>query len=280
MTSRPNSGRVFNLLLRMVRITTATTLNLTLNPKAFKQKRKRDTLNLEDNPLVSIVVPTFNQSQYLDQCIESLLAQTYSRIQLIIVNDGSTDETELTLNKWSRVANVEVISKARNTGLPNALNTGFSKARGSLYTWVSSDNFLGEFAIESLVNFLVLNPRVDIAYSDFNAVDSRGHPIGRDFGWRNYDRITKNPSRLVMHNVTNPKRIKPINCVGAYFLMKSEVHRKIGGYKAPQGSEDYAFWLEASDYFCFGKSDYRDNSYLYRVHSESLTSKIQNKKVK
>lgn len=234
---------------------------------------------MEKHPLVSIVVPTYNQAIYLDQCISSLLKQTYSKIQVIIVNDGSTDNTELVLGKWSKVDSIEIVLKAANSGLPSSLNQGFSKARGSLYTWVSSDNFLSEFAIENLVKFLVLNPRVDIAYSDFNIVDAQGRLIGREFGWRNYDRIKKNSSRLVMHRIDNLKRIKPINCVGPYFLMKSEVHEKIGGYKTPQGNEDYNFWLEASDYFCFGKAEYTENSYLYRVHNDSLTSKIQGKRV-
>jgi glycosyltransferase involved in cell wall biosynthesis len=117
--------------------------------------------------LVSIVVPTYNDAPYLKDAITDLLRQTYKNIEIIIVNDGSTDSTESILAEiQSQNSNVTVVNK-QNGGTGSALNAGFAIAKGEFGTWVSSDDRKSEFLVEKLVNFLKANRDVEYVVSSF-----------------------------------------------------------------------------------------------------------------
>lgn len=105
-----------------------------------------------DNPLVSIVVPAYNAQNYIRKCIDSVLTQTYSNIELIIVNDGSTDHTKEICDLYaSNDERVYVIHK-KNAGVSAARNSGISKAKGSLICFLDSDDWLSPDIIQTGVN--------------------------------------------------------------------------------------------------------------------------------
>jgi glycosyltransferase involved in cell wall biosynthesis len=106
-------------------------------------------------PLVSIILPTYNGSRFLERAIQSCLGQTYFSIELIIVDDASTDSTpEILARAVKQDTRVRVIWHDRNRKLPAALNTGFSEAKGEFLTWTSDDNEYLPNAIEQMVDFL------------------------------------------------------------------------------------------------------------------------------
>jgi glycosyltransferase involved in cell wall biosynthesis len=103
-----------------------------------------------ESPLVSIVMPTWNSMRYLDDCVQSLLNQTYSRFELLICDGGSTDGTleyfaSLDDNRF------RIVSR-KDSGLVNSLNIGFSHAQGDILCWLNSDDvYLNNAALELIV---------------------------------------------------------------------------------------------------------------------------------
>jgi glycosyltransferase involved in cell wall biosynthesis len=278
MANRKNSSILSNWIFRYIRLVFSLTNNLFRNPKVFLPRKTTEKLNLiQPQPLVSIVVPTFNQEEYLNECLDSLINQTYENFELVIVDDGSTDQTKKILSNYIKRENVRIITNEQNEGLPFTLNRGFDHCSGQVLTWVSSDNFVSSTFLEDMVRILILKNRYGVIYSDFEIVDSKSKKIGRDFGWRNYDRISLNASTLVMHSFKDVRKVAPINVVGASFLMRSEVFNSVGKYTEPQGNEDQNFWLKASEKFQFYKAKNLSNLYFYRVHKDSLSSKNRGK---
>ena len=107
---------------------------------------------MDKNPLVSIILPVYNGERYLKQSIESCLNQTYKNIELIIVNDCSTDSTSLIIDEYLLKDNrVRVIDNHINKKLPASLNIGHSQIRGAYVSWTSDDNHYNENAIEVML---------------------------------------------------------------------------------------------------------------------------------
>lgn len=121
-------------------------------------------------PIVSIVVPVYNVEHYLEKCIASLLAQDYQDIEIILVNDGSTDESGVICSLYaSKDDRVKVVNKS-NGGLSSARNAGIVTARGEFIMFVDSDDFVEHDIVSYLLDAMKLDDEVDIstcAYSSF-----------------------------------------------------------------------------------------------------------------
>ena len=104
--------------------------------------------------LISIIVPVYNVEKYLNRCIESLRQQNYSNIEIILVNDGSTDSSGIICDKYSKIDNrIKVIHK-KNGGLSSARNVGVNIANGEYITFVDSDDFWLPNKLNDLVSKL------------------------------------------------------------------------------------------------------------------------------
>ena len=107
------------------------------------------------SPLVSIVVPMYNQRRHLDDCLMSITCQTYKNIEVIVVNDGSTDDSPLMAKKWAaRDDRVKVIDK-QNAGAILARLDGYRIAKGDFIAFVDSDDLLPKNAIDILAGHIV-----------------------------------------------------------------------------------------------------------------------------
>ncbi len=106
--------------------------------------------------LVSIIVPIYNVEQYLEKCIESILNQTYASIEIILVDDGSTDGSSQICDRYLQRTNVKVCHIA-NGGVGNARNFGIQKAVGDYITFVDADDTILPDHIENMVNLMVQN---------------------------------------------------------------------------------------------------------------------------
>lgn len=117
--------------------------------------------------LVSVIIPTYNDEKYLKDALEDMLCQTYQNIEIIVINDGSTDGTQDILEEYkSKYSNFCYFNK-ENGGTGSALNLGFSKANGEFATWISSDDRKKPFMIEKLVEFLKKNRDCEYVVSAF-----------------------------------------------------------------------------------------------------------------
>jgi glycosyltransferase involved in cell wall biosynthesis len=203
--------------------------------------------------LVSIVLPTYNRAAMIRPAIESCLAQTYETIEVLVVDDGSTDQTpEIVRQIAERDSRVRYL-RQENAKLPAALNTGFREARGDFLTWTSDDNAYEPNAIALMVDYLRAQPKVGLVYCDCQVVNSRGEVL----------RVTRR---------AQPEAIDRTNCVGACFLYRRSVAEQVGEYDRETFlAEDYDYWLRISKVaplaYLSGVAPYR-----FRVHEASLTS--------
>ena len=101
------------------------------------------------NPVISVIVPCYNVGEYVENCLKSLLNQTFRDIEIICVNDGSTDSTPQILNSYAEKYPAIRVINQKNGGLSNARNTGIKEARGEYIAFVDSDDWVNETFLEN-----------------------------------------------------------------------------------------------------------------------------------
>lgn len=202
---------------------------------------------------ISIVLPVYNGAKYLAESIESVISQTYSNWELIIVNDCSTDETFSIASDYVIKDNrIKLISNDENLKLPNSLNVGFEHADGEYYTWTSDDNKYKPDALRIMAKCLEENNNAVMVYANYTDIDSMGNEI-------------EAAKKL------DPKYIFIKNVVGACFLYTASAAKKVGAYDANMFlAEDYDFWVRM--YEVGEILHIEDDLYYYRIHNASLTA--------
>ena len=135
--------------------------------------------------LVSIIIPVYNSQQFLKESLESIFNQTYSNIEIICVNDGSTDNSLHILQSYSE--KITIISQ-KNQGLSSALITGINNMHGKWFKWFSPDDLMYSNTIETLVNCAKKHPK-SIVYSNWKIIDEKGDEL-RDFSESNYNDLS------------------------------------------------------------------------------------------
>lgn len=127
-----------------------------------------------NNELISIIVPCYNVEKYAERCIDSLINQTYSNIEIILVNDGSTDNTLNILKKMKNKDDRIVLIDQANAGLSGARNTGLINSNGNIVSFVDSDDFVDKFFIEKLYINMTINS-ADISACDYIYIDENNN---------------------------------------------------------------------------------------------------------
>ena len=128
-------------------------------------------------PLVSIVTPSFNQAQYLEETIKSVLALDYPRIEYIVVDGGSTDGSVEIIHEYQDKLSWWISEP--DEGQTGAINKGFDHASGEIYAWINSDDTYFPHAVSEAVEYLTENPEVGMVYGDANFINSQGKFIGQ-----------------------------------------------------------------------------------------------------
>ncbi|GAB4527449.1 MAG: glycosyltransferase family 2 protein [Anaerolineae bacterium] len=125
-------------------------------------------------PLVTIVTPSFNQGRFIRETIESVLSQDYPRLEYIVVDGGSTDDTLDILRSYGeRIAWVSEPDR----GQSHAINKGFRRASGEILAWLNSDDTYLPGAVSASVAFLQQHPEIDLVYGDVQPIDENGHVL-------------------------------------------------------------------------------------------------------
>jgi glycosyltransferase involved in cell wall biosynthesis len=139
---------------------------------------------LPAQPRVSIITPSFNQGQFLEESIRSVLEQDYPDIEYIIVDGGSTDNSVEIIQKYQDRLSWWVSEKDK--GHADALNKGFSHATGEILAWLNSDDIYFPNAISEAVSVLKSHPDVGMVYGDADLIDDSGLSAGQ-FGSKQTD---------------------------------------------------------------------------------------------
>ena len=140
---------------------------------------------MTNSNLVSVVIPVYNSEKYLEECLDSILEQTYENIEIIAVDDGSEDSSLDILKRYSKVH----IFPQENQGLASSLNLGVSKIKGNWLKWFSPDDIMYPYTIETLVGEAKKHSDNTIFYSNWNIIDDAGK-ILREFHESNYNELS------------------------------------------------------------------------------------------
>ena len=112
-------------------------------------------------PLISIIVPAYNVEKYIKTCLDSIIIQTYSNFEVIVINDGSTDQTEKILNEYESNPKIRIFSQ-KNGGLSAARNQGLNLANGELVCFIDSDDSVKSDYLEKLAAPFFEDSNIDI----------------------------------------------------------------------------------------------------------------------
>lgn len=116
--------------------------------------------------LISVIVPIYNTEKYLEKCITSILDQSYHNLEVILINDGSTDNSEEICNRFQEIDKRIIVKYQENSGVSVARNQGLKIAKGDFISFVDSDDYLHPEMLERLWNYLK-EYNADIAMCDF-----------------------------------------------------------------------------------------------------------------
>jgi glycosyltransferase involved in cell wall biosynthesis len=123
-------------------------------------------------PRVSVIIPTYNRRQYIGECLDSVLAQTYTDFEVIVVDDGSTDDTESVMERY---AGKVIYKKIEHSGPSIPRNIALNMAGGDLIAFHDDDDLWQTDHLELHVKFLDDNPQIDMVFSDLELFDENGN---------------------------------------------------------------------------------------------------------
>jgi glycosyltransferase involved in cell wall biosynthesis len=202
-------------------------------------------------PLISVVLPTYNGSRYIATSIASVLRQTHSNLELIVVDGGSRDNTLDIVNSFND-PRIKIVHQPQNSDrLPGALNLGFANANGDYFTWTQDDDYFADNALEVMLAALQADPNAGMAYAAYWWIDEQGA-------------VTRESDSGL------PEALYERNPVGHCFLYRRSVARQVGDYDpAYWMAEDFQYWVRI---YKQSKLIVVPGHYAYhRWQSESLT---------
>lgn len=125
---------------------------------------------------ISVIIPVYNVYRYLETCIDSILNQTYNKLEIILVDDGSTDGSEKVCDEYAKKDNRVIVIHQKNGGISSARNAGLDIAVGEFITFVDSDDYLEDYTYETL-HKLIIDTDADMAYGNIQLVDENNKLI-------------------------------------------------------------------------------------------------------
>jgi len=123
-------------------------------------------------PKISIITPSYNQGQFLEETIRSVLDQDYPNLEYIIIDGGSTDNSVEIIKKYE--AHLAYWVREKDRGQTNAINKGFKRATGDILNWLNSDDLLAPRALRAVAAAFDKCPDADFYFGDFKVIDNRG----------------------------------------------------------------------------------------------------------
>lgn len=190
-------------------------------------------------PKISVLIPAYNAMNYLPETMENVLSQTFTDLEVIVVNDGSSDETE----QWvSQIKDPRVrLINQENQGLAGARNTGIVHAKGEYITFLDADDLWEPTKLEKQLRVLEENPEVALVYTWVAYIDETGKATGRVFKNQVEGDVWE---KLTEHNI--------VEC-GSVAMVRRSCFETIGLFDRNLGSylEDWDMWLRMASRYPF-----------------------------
>ena len=184
-------------------------------------------------PLVSILIPSYNHARYIEACVASVLNQTYPAIELIVIDDGSSDDSPAILSRLAQERGFRFESQT-NHGLATTLNRGLAIAKGKYFCPMGSDDIMLPEKTALQVAYMEAHPEVAVCGTNVLAIDENDRPLSRH--QRHY------PARVMDFDDIFTNRQPAIAASTA--MLRTDVLREIGGYDTEIRLEDFALWLK------------------------------------
>ncbi|MGI8951795.1 MAG: glycosyltransferase family 2 protein [Chitinophagaceae bacterium] len=210
-------------------------------------------------PTISVVLPAYNCGKYLTQAIDSVLQQTFTDFELIIINDGSTDDTEKIILSYND-KRIRYLKNDGNKGLIYTLNRGIDEARAEYIARMDGDDICAKERFEKQLNYLKENSHITAVALTITLIDEENNFIGY---WK------EDKNNITIKSIK--KFLTKNNCIAHPTLMiRAAVFKKFRFDTRQKLSEDYDLWLRltAAGYFI----DKRDDIlFQYRILNNSFT---------
>jgi glycosyltransferase involved in cell wall biosynthesis len=213
-------------------------------------------------PLVSIIVPCYNHEKYIEECILSVVNQTYKNIELIVVDDGSADSSPEILKRLQQKYGFELFIQ-KNRGVSATLNWAIRNcSKGKYIAGCASDDFLLPNRIERQVEFLEQHPEYAMVCGKVKVVDAQSKVIE---GFNIIDTVNNPEEDLKFESLIER------NCIPAMTTMiRREIWDECGGYNESTPLEDFDMWLKVAYSHKIGYID--EYFACYRWHGENVTA--------
>lgn len=206
-------------------------------------------------PKITVLMSVYNGEKYLHEAIDSILNQSYSDFEFIIVNDGSSDNTAEILNEYSD-PRIKRINNQQNIGLVRSLNRAIETAKGELIARMDADDISTPDRFDKQVAYLDAEPKVSVLGTCMKHIDAEGNNLG----------ILNAP---INHNLIKWKMLFETSMFHATVMMRKKDLKKAGNYNADfQYIEDFELWSRMIDNVRF--SNLNEVLYIRRWHDESV----------
>lgn len=219
--------------------------------------------SLVARPLVSVTILNYNYKQYVHKAIETVLSQSYQNIEVIVVDDASTDGSLEIISKFERDPRVRVISHDTNQGYVSSLLEGSSASTGKYITVVSADDYaISDTAIGKQVEVLESSDNASFCFSSWNQEDDDGNVLHTRRPWRE--------SRVFPGSQVIEQFIESSPVLHSGTMIRRSIYERVGGYDRDlRFSVDTNMWLKL---LMTGDVGYVDEPlFAYRTHSTNLS---------
>lgn len=221
--------------------------------------------------LISVIIPSYNHSRYINRCIDSVLFQTYKDWELIVIDDGSTDQSNDFISSYNdeRIKHL----KQENRGAHNAINRGLSLATGEYLAILNSDDEFHPKRLERCLDAFAKRPHAMLASSWIDVVDSDSKLLGTKEAWRNMEPWPvehKERSFAALSDYALNALMSNFASTTSNMVFRRKLYEDIGGMRNLRFAHDWDFLLRAcSQYECL---NLEESLLSYRIHQTNTIS--------
>lgn len=218
------------------------------------------------NPLISVIVPIYKVESYLRQCLDSIVNQTYTNLEIILVDDGSPDSCPAICDEYAAKDNRIVVIHKENGGLSDARNAGLDICKGEYIYFVDSDDYINKNAIRTLFSYLIKYPKAVIAIGYCTAVQNGEKRIYKK------DWLFNTPRIIEANEFADRMLMEKSNHAAWQKLFHKKIFKNLR-FQVGKKNEDSLFiadlipLIESNNFQCIDIPTY---TYYYRQHDESI----------
>ena len=204
---------------------------------------------MTNDPFISVVIPTYNRADLILKTLQTVFDQTYGRYEIIVVDDGSTDETARILSSYVESGRIRFISHDCHHERAAARNTGMANAKGDFLTFLDSDDLMHPANLEDAADYIRANPDVRLFHNLYELIDEEGNVLCK----YNFPSL-KDPLDAIT-------RTNFLSCIGAF--IHRDIFQSYTFDTTLTSSEDWDFWLRVVPYYRPGRINKVNSSVVH-----------------